>query len=392
MELISLDPYQSAGVGAAVLVLGLFLVSRSKFLKRYCIPAAVIGGFLFSIFSFILYSANVIEISFTDTVKDISMMVFFCSVGFLASFAMLRSGGKIVVILICLMFLLISLQDALGIGCATACGLDPKYGLALGSISLTGGHGTAAAYGEILVNDFGLTGADVVAVASATFGLMIAGFMGGPLAKRLVVKYDLKPKAEDIEEEVDTEGFTDKYRFLHGMIVILICIGLGTIINMLLKSANITIPAYFGGMIMAFIVRNIAEYKKFELPLKEIEMIGWIGLSMFLSMALMAMKLWQLADLALPMVLTLVLQTVLLVLFVYFLVFRLTGKNYESAALCAGVTGFGMGATPNAVANMQALTDQYGPAPMAYFVIPLMGGVFLDIINAGVLTTLLNIL
>ena len=391
MEL-ELDMYQSAAVGALVLVIGGFLVMKSPLLRKFCIPAAVVGGLLFSIVMLFLHEGDVVGITFDDTIKDICMRVFFCSVGFMASFSMLRSGGRILVIMIVLSLVMIVMQDAVGIFTVSAFGLDPKYGLALGSISLVGGHGTAAAYGEVLVKDYGLVGGDVVAIAAATFGLAIAGMLGGPLAKRLIEKNGLRSSAERIGKENIVERIISSHEFLVGLMLIVICMGLGTLINGVLDMIGIALPTYLGALIMAIIVRNIADVLGYTLPYKEIETIGWICLSLFLSMALMSMKLWQLADLAAVMIITLLIQTVVLSLFVYHFVFKLTGANYDSATLVSGTMGFGMGATPNAVANVEAIIESHGPAPVAYFLVPLIGGVFMDLLNVSVLTVLLNIL
>lgn len=387
-----MDMYQSAAIGAVVLVFGWYLVNKIPSLRRFCIPAAVVGGLIFSVGMLILHSGNVIEITFNETIKDICMRVFFCSVGFMASFKMLKSGGKILLIMIFMAFLMVVMQDFIGMLSVSAFGLDPKYGLALGSISLVGGHGTAAAYGQVLVDDYGLVGGDVVAIAAATFGLAIAGMLGGPLGRRLVKKHNLVSEGE-MEETTDMAEKTISARdFLVGFLLLVTCMGLGTLINEGLGILGIALPTYLGALFVAIIVRNAADVLGYTLPYKEIETIGWVCLSLFLSMALMSMKFWQLADLAAVMVITLLIQTVALSIFVYHLVFRFTGANYESAALVSGTMGFGMGATPNAVANVEAMIAENGPAPVAYFLIPLIGGVFMDLINVSVLTVLLNVL
>lgn len=388
---VSLDMYQSAAVAAIVLGMGIFLVRKIPVLRKFCIPTAVIGGLLFSVAMLITHSADLMEVTMDDTIREICMRIFFCSIGFLASFAMLRAGGKMVIIMVVLTFVLICIQNFVGIMSVGLFDLDPKYGLALGSMSLIGGHGTSAAFGEILVKDYGLEGGDVVSIAAATFGLAIAGIIGGPLSRHLVRKNNLTSSGEELKiSEINTS--IDQHRFLQAVLIIVICLGGGVIINELFSDVGISLPSYLGAMILAFILRNLAEYAKIDIPMKELETVGWVALCLFLAMALMGMKLWQLADLAAPMVFTLVIQTIILILFVYFVVFRATGKNYESAAMVAGMSGFGMGATPNAVANMEALMGEFGPAPVAYFVVPIVGGVFLDFLNVAVLTTLLNVL
>ncbi len=389
---VSLDMYQSAAVGAIVLGVGICLVRKIPILRKFCIPTAVIGGLLFSVVMLITHSTDLMEVTMDETIREISMRIFFCSIGFLASFAMLRAGGKMVIIMVLMTFVLICVQNFVGIVSVGLFDLDPKFGLALGSMSLIGGHGTSAAFGEVLVNDYGLVGGDVVAIASATFGLAIAGIIGGPLSRYLVRKHGLKSSGEELQVSEEVNTSIDQHRFLQAIMVIVICLGGGVIVNELFSDVGISLPSYLGAMILAFIIRNVAEYKKIDIPLKELETIGWVALSIFLAMALMSMKLWQLADLAAPMVFALVIQTIILMLFVYFVVFKVTGRNYESAAMVAGMSGFGMGATPNAVANIEALMSEYGPAPVAYFVVPIVGGVFTDFMNVAVLTTLLNLL
>ena len=392
MYQLTMDLYQSAAVGALVLVLGLIIVKHSPELRKFCIPAAVVGGLLSSLILLLLHEGDVMEITFDETLKNVCMRAFFCSVGFMASFKLLKAGGRLVTIMVLLMVLLVLMQDTLGVLSVSLFDLDPKYGLALGSISLTGGHGTAAAYGKVLVEDYGLVGGDIVAIAAATFGLAIAGILGGPISERLVKKHNLEPSDTDIELSEEKEEPIKNDRFLKALILLVACMGAGTLVNYGFDSIGITLPTYLGALVLAIIVRNVADAIGYDIPEREIELLGWISLCLFLSMALMGMKLWQLADLAAAMVFTLALQTIALVLFVYFLVFRATGKSYDSAALVAGTTGFGMGATPNAVANVEALMQAHGPAPVAYFIVPIIGGVFLDLINVGVLTAFLNLL
>ena len=384
--------FQSAALGALVLIIGIFLVERVAFFRKYCIPSAVVGGLIISIIMLLLHEGGGFEVNIDETFKDICMNLFFCSIGFMASFSMIKSGGRMVLIVGGLIGLLIILQNIVGVVTVSMFGLDPGYGLALGSISLAGGHGTSAAYGEILVEQYGLVGADAVAVASATVGLAIAGLLGGPLARRLITKHGLTSYEKDAKDPSIVESVLNKDNLLMAAILLSICIGVGMLMDKAFVSLGITFPAYFGGLLLAIVVRNVADYKGFALPMKEIEIVGWLGLCLFLAMALMAIKLWQIADLAGAMIITLVIQTLIIIVFTYYLVFRVTGKDYESAAMSAGFIGFGIGATPNAVANVEAIKKEHGPAPVATFVIPLVGGVVLDVINVTVLTIALNFL
>jgi ESS family glutamate:Na+ symporter len=389
---IDLDLLQSAALGAVMMIIGMLAVRRFAILRKFCIPAAVVGGLLFSLFTLIMWEGGIAIFTIDDTLQKVCMNMFFCSVGFLASFSTLKSGGRVLGILIVLVTVMIIMQDIIGPTCASLFGMDPKFGLTLGSISLFGGHGTAAAYGDILVEEYGMKGADVVALASATFGLAIAGILGGPLARRLVVRNNLVSDGVDDRPETKVKTMIDPKSFVLGMAALIICIGVGSFFNDALEAIGFVLPSYFGALIVAVIFRNFCDAIKFRLPIVEIDTIGWVCLSLFLSMALMSIELWQLHGLGAFMFLTLIIQTIVLCLFVYFVVFRATGKNYESAALSAGFMGFGMGATPNAVANVEALTEAHGPAPMAFFLVPIVGGVFVDIVNAAVLTILLNTL
>ena len=293
MEAVTFDIFQSAAVAAVILVVGLYLVKRSETLRRFCIPAAVVGGLLFAVLSLILYSSDVVEFHFDETLKNVFMMAFFCSVGFMASARMLKAGGRMVVILLLLLTVLIVLQDVIGTVMARVFGLDPMLGLCLGSVSLIGGHGTAAAYGTMFVKDYGVVGADTVAIAAATFGLAFSSLIGGPLAGRLVKRNSLVPEESEMElvseEEADVR-ITDN-GFLRALILIVICVGFGTYIVSALSDLGINLPTYLGAMLLAMLIRNICDVKGVELPLREISTLGTISLSMFLVMALMVMKL-----------------------------------------------------------------------------------------------------
>ena len=391
---IQLNLYQSATIGALILVLGIYLVKHSPTLRKFCIPAAVAGGLLFSLLNTGFHYADVAEFHFDDTLKNFFMMMFFCSIGFTASFRMLKSGGRILVLMVLLVSAVLVIQDVVGVSIASYMGLDPRIGLCLGSISLTGGHGTAASYGQLLVEEYGLTSAPTIAIAAATFGLAISGFIGGPLARKRIEQYDLKPDEEDIElaEEEEEPRLVDNQHFLHALVMLMVCIGLGTFLVADLKTLDITVPVYFGGMIFALIVRNVADHFNIVIPIREIVTLGIICLSMFLAMAMMEMKLWQLSDLAAFMIITLLLQTAIVALFAYFVIFRATGSNYDAAAYTTASCGFLLGATPNAMANMDALFEEHGKAPTAYFVVPLVGSVFVDFVNTGVLTAFLALL
>jgi len=395
---IELDMYQTAGMGALALVLGMLLVKQFSLLRKYCIPAAVIGGLTFSITHLMLYSAGVMEFVFDTTLQTLFMIAFFCSIGFMASFRMLKSGGKLVIILLLSAAVLAFSQDIIGVVLSITMGIDDRLGLAMGSISLIGGHGTAAAFGPLMENTYGVQGATAVAIASATFGLVLGGVIGGPLAKKRVEENNLRPSNELVEEVREYGKHEacgpqiDQNRFLKALVLIAIAIGAGTLIYDGLNGLGITLPIYIGAMLVAVLFRNSMDKLKWDTPSKEIETFGWVSLAMFLSMALMNMKLWQIADLAAPMLIILFVQVVFVALFAYYFIFRVTGRNYDSAAMVTATSGFGLGTTSNAMANMDALFERYGVAPKAYFVVPLVGSVFIDLINIGIITGFLFIL
>ena len=395
---LELDMYQTAGMAAAVLVVGTLLVSRSSLLRRYCIPAAVMGGLIFAMIHLALHSAGVLEFVFDTTLQTMFMIVFFCSIGFMASFRRLRSGGKLVVILLASTALLVFMQDVIGTGLSVIMGIDGGLGLAMGSMSLIGGHGTAAAFGPLLEDAYGVQGATAVAIASATFGLVIGGIIGGPLAKRRVERYSLSPSDEDVKESLEYgrhEAFgaqIDQNRFLNALVLLAIAIGTGTLVTGGLDALGVTLPIYIGSMLIAVFFRNGMDKLGWNIPSKEIETLGWISLAMFLGMALMNMKLWQIADLSAPMLVILIAQVAFVALFAYYLIFRITGKDYDSAAMVTATCGFGLGTTSNAMVNMDALFERYGVAPKAYFVVPLVGSVFIDLINIAIITGFLSIL
>lgn len=346
MKTIELDMYQATAVAALVLLLGRVLVAKISILRRYCIPAPVVGGFLYAIVHTIVRGMGILEISCDMTLKNVFMVAFFCSVGFTASFRMLKKGGVQTVVFLALSAVMVILQNVLGAGLASVFGLDPRLGLATGSIPMVGGHGTAGSFGPLL-EELGVANASVVAIASA--------------------------------------------RILDGLLYLIVAIGAGTIVSMFLGKF-MTFPFYIGAMLVGAIIRNIMDVQNKEIPMEEISTLGGASLSVFLGLAMIDMKLWQLAELAVPMVVMLLAQTVLMFFYANFVVFNVLGKSYDAAVMTSGFCGFGMGATPNAMANMQAITGVYGPAPTAFMVVPLVGSLFIDFVNATILTGFISFL
>lgn len=388
--------YQTIAVAVVVLILGAFLKRKISFLKKFCIPAPVIGGLIFAIFTLICYSTGILEIDFDDTLKEVCMVFFFTSVGFQANLKVLKSGGKPLLIFLVLVIILIITQNFTAIGLANLLGLDSLTGMTTGSIPMVGGHGTAGAFGPVL-EDFGISGATTVCTAAATFGLVAGSLMGGPIGNRLIKKHNLIEtiKNDDdtllVEEEEKHERHFSMYA--PAVFQLIIAVGIGTIFSKLLSLTGMTFPIYIGAMIAAAIMRNIGEYTgKITIHMGEINDLGGICLSLFLGIAMITLKLWQLADLALPLVILLAGQVALMFLFSYIVVFNVMGRNYDAAVLVAGTCGFGMGATPNAMANMQAICEKYGPSVKAYLIIPIVGSLFADFLNSLTITFFINLL
>lgn len=396
MYAIQLDMYQAAAVAALVLLLGRFLVRNLDLLRRYCIPEPVAGGVVFALAHLALRQAGILEISFDSTLQTFFMVVFFCSVGFTACFRLLKKGGLQVLLFLGIAVMMCVLQNGLGAFIASAFGLDPRLGLATGSIPMVGGHGTAASFGPLL-EKAGVSGASAVAIASATFGLVAGCVIGGPTAVSRIRQKNLHSfetatgSNEVVVDKNEVTGAIDSGRFLNAALCLGLAIGAGTVVSAWLNKV-FTFPIYIGAMLVAAFIRNTTDMAGKEIPMEEISTIGSFSLSLFLGLAMMGLKLWELADLAVPMVVMLVAQTVLMMVYAYFVVFNLLGKNYDAAVMTSGFCGFGMGATPNAMANMQAITQKYGPAPTAYFVVPLVGSLFIDFMNTIIITSFLNLL
>lgn len=322
------------------------------------------------------------------------MVFFFTSVGFQANLKVLKSGGKSLIVFLFLVIMLIVMQNFSAIGLANLIGLDSLTGMTTGSIPMVGGHGTAGAFGPVL-EDFGVQGATTVCTAAATFGLIAGSLMGGPVGNRLIKKHNLIAtiKTEDDSLLVEEEEKHERHFSMYAPAVfqLIIAVGLGTVVSDLLSLTGMTFPIYIGAMIVAAIMRNIGEYTgKITIHMGEINDLGGICLSLFLGIAMITLKLWQLADLALPLIILLAGQVVLIFIFSYFVVFNIMGRDYDAAVLAAGTCGFGMGATPNAMANMQAICEKYAPSVKAYLIVPIVGSLFADFLNSLTITFFIN--
>ncbi len=393
---IQLDMYQTLAAAVLVLLLGNYLKKKIYFLQKFCIPAPVIGGLIFTIMTCICYVTGIAEFSFDDTLREVCMVFFFTSVGFQANLKVLKSGGKSLIVFLGLVIVLIILQNLTAVGLAKLLNLNPLIGMCTGSIPMVGGHGTAGAFGPVL-EDLNIKGATTICTAAATFGLIFGSLIGGPLGKRLIEKHSLLNTAANdddsllVEDEKKHERHTNMYA--DAVFQLILAIGVGTIFTMLLTKTGLTFPIYIGAMLAAALMRNICEYTGIAtIHMGEINDLGGISLSLFLGMAMITLRLWELASLALPLVILLAAQVLLIIIFTYVIEFNIMGRDYDAAILVSGTCGFGTGATPNAMANMQAVCDQYVPSIKAYLLIPLVGSLFADFLNSLVITFFINLL
>jgi ESS family glutamate:Na+ symporter len=422
MTSIELDMIQTAGIGALALLVGMVLTRKVAFLQRFCVPSPVSGGIIFSLITLALYGWFHVEVSFDGTLKDVFMLAFFTSVGFQSDLKVLKQGGKLLVIMLSLLVAIIALQNLMPMGITRLMGVDPLIGMAAGSISMTGGHGTAGGFAGVL-EGMGLHGAGTIGMAAATFGLIAGSMIGGPLAERIIrtkltheqmqaPDEDIDPAMAGIEsDEASPTGRTKRIstneqefqQYAKAAYCIILVMGGGTILSWLFAKTGITFPTYFGALILAAIVRNTigfisykegGKWEKAEklLDMERIISVGNICLSLFLGMAMISLKLWELQSLALPLIVILVSQVLMMALFAYMVAFPMLGRDYDAAVLCAGMCGFALGATPNAMANMSAVCYKYRYTVKPFLIVPIIGAMFADLINTGIITLFLNIL
>ena len=396
----ALDLMQTTALAMIFFLLGRVIVAHVEFLRRVCIPAPVVGGLVFALIHLALHSAGVVTFTFDETLKNAFMIWFFTSVGYGASFKVLARGIKPVLVFLLLAGVMVVIQDLVGAGLAQVFQLDGRLGLCMGSIPLVGGHGTSASFGP-LFEGMGVEGATTVAVACATYGLVSGSLMGGPIARAKIKKYNLHSmvnEGEEYGESVETAQSPSQAKDLgvdsivKSFALLIIAAGIGTYINAFFTQIGVTLPTYMGAMIVGLVIRNVCDVAHVELPMRAIDVSGNVSLNVFLAVALMTLKLWELASLAVPMIIILAIQTFIMFLYASYVVFPVMGRDYEAAAMTAAFCGFGMGATPNAMANMLVLTNKFGPAPKAFFVVPIVGGMFIDFVNTGVLTVFLQFL
>ncbi|MBW2422649.1 MAG: sodium/glutamate symporter [Deltaproteobacteria bacterium] len=375
----------------AVIFLGLFLNRRIAFLRENYIPPAVTGGLIFSLFTSLVFFGIDIELEFDMRFRDVLLLVFFSTVGLSARLNTLAAGGRALFVLTAAAGVFLVLQNAVGVGLAMLTGAHPVYGLMAGSVSFAGGHGTAIAWGTA-AEAAGFARAGEVGLAFATFGLVCGGLVGGPIARRLMARDDLAAPGETLEsvsgkpDETVHEGqdaLDWLYPVLTTLLVLALCVSLGDLVNRYLSSRDIRMPGFLTSMFVGILITNLADAVRIPLSRETIDRFGEVSLHIFLAMSMMTIELWALAGSASVILLVIASQIVLMTIFAIFVVYRLMGRDYDAVVISAGFAGMGLGATPVAIANMDAITMRYGPSTKAFLVLPLVGAFFIDLLNAG---------
>ncbi|MBA6296603.1 sodium/glutamate symporter [Colwellia sp. MB02u-9] len=396
---IEIDLIETLVIALLILFTGYFFNSKIAFLKNNNIPEPVVGGIAFSLFAALVHSMFDINFQFDMSFKNPLMTMFFTTVGLGASYSLLLKGGPKVVLFLGVATMYLLVQNALGISLAMATGMDPLMGLIGGSVALSGGHGNGATYADLFIAEYNMPSSVFeLAMAAATLGLVLGGLVGGPVSKRLIKRYDLK--ADEYHEELDDtitfnpedHDLVTPKKMLETLFVILLCIVIGHFFYLHLKSLDVVLPAFLMPLLFGVLATNLCDWsKRYSISRACIDLWGTMSLSIFLAMALMSLKVWELANLAGPMVIIIFIQTAMLMIFAYFITFRVMGKNYNAAIIAGGHCGFGLGATPTAVANMESLVARHGPSPQAFLVVPLVGAFFIDITNALVIQLYLSL-
>ncbi|MCD6662086.1 MAG: sodium/glutamate symporter [Comamonas sp.] len=381
-------------IAVAMYLVGDQLVKRIGVLNRFCIPAPVVGGLIFAIAVTLLKSSGALSVVLDTSLQSLFMVTFFTTIGLGASFRLIKLGGKLLVVYWIMCGVLALGQNVIGVTLAELMGIHPLIGVMAGAVSMEGGHGAAAAYGQT-IESLGVPSAVTIGLAAATFGLVAGGLAGGPVAQYLIRKFDLKPDAEEAEEFTQAErqevGF---HSFMVQVFLITICMAVGVALGDLFsRLTGFVLPGYVGAMFTAVVLRNLMDRVRPQaVNMHEINLIGDVALAVFLSMALMSIKLWELADLALPLIVIVAVQVVFIVLLAFFVMFRLLGRNYDAAVMISGFLGHGLGATPNAMANMAAITERFGPSRKAFLIVPIAGAFLIDVFGMPIIITKINLL
>ena len=396
---INLDMIATVALGSLLLLFGNFLKRKIKLLEKFCIPGPVIGGLLFAIIIFILKTSNMLNISMDTTLQSPFMIAFFTTIGLGASFNLLKKGGKLLIIYWILCGLLSIAQNLIGVIGAKITNINPLIGIMCGAVSMEGGHGAAASFGAT-VESLGVNGAVTIGMAAATFGLMCGGLIGGPISRYLIDKYKLTPNKNEVNENVSVEdvagiklsdSFTSNTMIVQ-IAVIASCMTIGSVVGTWFSDiTGIVLPGYVGAMFIAVIFRNLNDkFNIVNLDLYSIDIISNICLGIFLTMALMTIKLWELSGLAGPMIVIVAAQVIFIALYGAFIAFRILGKDFDAAIMVSGMLGHGLGATPNALANINSVTSKYGNSTKAFLIVPLVGAFLIDLVAIPTIVTFIN--
>ena len=396
--LYQIDQMDMLSMSILVLFLGMYVNRKVQFLRENYIPPAVTGGLIFSLGVALLYAYGDIEIEFDMRARDLLLLVFFSTVGLSAQLRVLAAGGKALAILVVVAAVFLVFQDATGVALAMLTGNHPGYGLMGGSVSFAGGHGTAIAWGAE-AEAAGLAGASEVGIAFATFGLIAGGLLGGPIARYLMRKNQLTGPDAVVDaapatgpEEAQAEQGDQLFNVLRTLLILAVCVSVGDTVNRWLFSEGVLLPGFLTSMGVAILITNLIDLGKRPLSKGVVNGFGEVSLNVFLSMSMMSIQLWTLASGAAAIMLVLITQVLVMTFFAAFVVFRVMGRNYDAVVMAAGFTGLGLGATPVAIANMDAVTRRYGPSPKAFLVIPLIGAFFIDLLNATVIKIFIDII
>lgn len=395
-DLLQVKPIDGLMLSILVLYLGMYLNRRVRFLSENYIPPAVTGGLICSTVVAVVHGTADLEIRFDLQIRDVLLLVFFSTIGLSAKLSTLAAGGRALAVLVVVAAVFLVLQDAIGIGLALLFDAHPGYGLMAGSVSLAGGHGTAIAWGAE-AEAAGLAGASAVGITFATFGLIAGGLIGGPIAKRLIVGNGLsgpkddEPSGEATAPRDDGRG-AELFNILTAILVLALCVQFGDAVNRFLFGKGVLLPGFLTSMFVGILITNLSDVFKIEIHPVTIEKIGDVSLNIFLAMSLMSMQLWTLSGAAAPIVIALMLQVVAMTLFAIFVVFRVMGRDYDAGVISAGFAGLGLGATPVAIANMNAVTSRFGASTKAFLVVPLVGAFFIDLLNAATIKFFIGVI
>ena len=384
---INLNSTMTLALAALLLIMGYSINKRLTILNKYCILAPVVGGFIFMFLTWLGHTSDVFKFNFENIFQSTFMLAFFTTVGLGASFTLLKKGGKLLIIYWLTCGIISILQNVIGITISKTTGLEAPYALLSSAISMIGGHGAALAYGDTFAK-MGYESAPLVGAAAATFGLITAVLIGGPLGRRLIEKNNLKPDNSENFDQSVTEINADKgmklsdLDIIKNVVVILLCMAIGSYISTLIgKLIKMDFPSYVGAMFVAVVVRNVNEKTHmYNFSFSLVDGIGNVMLNLYLSLALMTLKLWELSGLIGGVLLVVACQVVFMIIIAYFVVFRILGSNYDAAVMCSGLCGHGLGATPSAIVNMTAINEKYGMSRKAMMIVPIVGAFLVDII------------